>query len=366
MNKNHIITLIACLATLTLPSWAKIKELKPEVPVYNLTDTAKLPLVFHPRYDIAFFGIEKLHPFDSKKYGKVYTRIQELCTLTPEQFYNPAIVSDEDLLLVHTQDYLDSLNSSWNVMKITEVPALAYVPNIFLRWKLLTPMKYATGGTILGAQLAVERGWAINLGGGYHHAKSCEGGGFCVYADIPIAIHKLWQKYPTLKVLIIDLDAHQGNGHEGCFLQDSRLNKQLFIFDVYNGYIYPGDTKAKAAIRFNYPVRSYIKDEQYLGLLNDKLPKALETLANEGNKPDLIIYNAGTDIFEKDALGRMSITEQGIIERDQIVFENARKNNIPIEMVFSGGYTADTARIISNSIKNLMDKKLLVDRPKLR
>lgn len=362
MIKNIFYNALVSL-TLVVPFFSNAKELKP-ARTHNLTDPAKLSFVFHPRYDISFFGIEKLHPFDSKKYGKVFAQIQESCNLVPEQFYTPSLVSDDDLRLVHTQPYLDSLNSSSTVMKITEVPALALLPNIFLRWKLLTPMKYATGGTILGAQLALERGWSINLGGGYHHAKSCEGGGFCVYADIPIAIHKLWQRHPALKVLIIDLDAHQGNGHEGIFLEDLRLNKQVFIFDVYNGSIYPHDKKAQKAIRFKYAVKPGIKDEQYLGLLNSELPHALETLIEEGNKPDLIIYNAGTDIFEKDPLGHMRITELGIIERDQIVFEHARRHTIPVEMVFSGGYTADTARIISNSIKNLMDKKLLIDRLK--
>lgn len=348
---------------ISLSFCAHAKDLKP-TPAPDLTDQTKVPLVFHPNYDIGFFGIEKLHPFDSKKYGKVHATIQKECGLSPEQFYTPTMVSDADLSLVHSQAYLDSLNSSRTLMKITEVPPLGLLPNIFLRWKLLNPMKYATGGTILGAQLALKRGYSINLGGGYHHAKSNEGGGFCVYADIPLAIRKLWQEKPDLKVLVLDLDAHQGNGHEEVFLNDQRLNKQVFIFDIYNGYIYPHDRQAEKAIRFNYPVKSGIKDKQYLELLRTQLPKALETLTKEGNKPDLIIYNAGTDIFEKDPLGHMGVTENGIIERDEVVFEHAKTHNIPIEMVFSGGYTADTARIISTSIKNLMNKKLLVDKVK--
>ncbi len=319
----------------------------------------KLPLIFSPDYDISFFGIEKLHPFDSKKYGKVHNYLVNTVGIPRECFYVPTQVSEQDLLLVHTPAYLQSLNSPSVVARIAENPALAYLPNFLVQRNLLAPMKVATGGTILGGTLAQQYGWAINLAGGYHHAKGCgrdrlketyslsdEGGGFCVFADIPLVIKKLWEKDPTLKVLIVDLDAHQGNGHEDFFKKN---DKRVAIFDIYNADIYPYDHAAKKHIDFNYPVQSGINDQQYLDLLKSELPKAIEQY-----KPDFILYNAGTDVFEHDPLGLMKVTAQGIIERDSFVFQQAAQNNTPVLMLLSGGYTKESANIIGHSVEHIM------------
>ncbi len=311
----------------------------------------KVPLVFHKDYDISLLGLEKLHPFDSCKYGKVYDYLITQAGISKNRFHKPEIVSDEDLAKVHSQEYLDSLSSSATLARITEIGLLASVPNFLLKNYLLHAMKMATGGTILGADLALEKGWAINLSGGYHHAKHDCGGGFCAYADIPLAITKVLEKNPTYKAMIIDLDAHQGNGHEDFFKEEDRVA----IFDVYNSEIYPHDYAARTRIDYNYPVASGIADEEYLKLLAEKLPAALDE-----SKPNFIIYNAGSDIFEEDPLGRMKISAQGIIKRDELVFKFARERNIPILMVLSGGYTKKSAGIIGKSIENILKNVLKV------
>ncbi len=311
----------------------------------SLANINKLPIVFHKKYDIGLFGLEKLHPFDSKKYGKVHRYLRDEVGIKEERFYTPQKVSQDDLLKIHTPEYLRSLRYSSNVARIAEVSLAALVPNVFLRKCLLEPMQYGTGGTILGAQLARENGWAINLGGGYHHAKADSGGGFCFYADIPLAVYKLWEKDSNLKVMVVDLDAHQGNGHEAIFKKDPRVS----IFDIYNENIYPQDQAVKQYITFDYPVSTGIKDDAYLALLKNELPKAIEQA-----QPDLIIYNAGTDIYEKDPLGRMKISAKGIICRDEFVFRQSRKRKIPILMVFSGGYSPDIYKVINRSIENIL------------
>lgn len=121
---------------------------------------------------------------------------------------------------------------------------LAWVPNFLLQWKLLSPMRYATQGTVDAAQLALKNGVGINLGGGYHHAKNDEGGGFCVYADIPLALKELRKENPNLKVLYIDLDAHQGNGVESCLFND----QNTYVVDCYNENNYPHDLEAAQKI----------------------------------------------------------------------------------------------------------------------
>jgi histone deacetylase 11 len=197
----------------------------------------------------------------------------------------------------------------------------------------------------------MEKGWAINLSGGYHHTKSDRSSGFGFYADVPIAINMLWEDDPELKVLIIDLDAHQGNGNEAILKDDPRI----FIFDMYHEDNYPGDDEVKKYIDFDIPVGS-MDAEGYMAIISKDIPAAIME-----SQPDLIIYNAGTDIYSQDPLGKMNVSKEGIINRDEIVFRNAVKNEIPILMVLSGGYTAESANIIGESIENLFKNILDVE-----
>lgn len=313
--------------------------------------TDKIPIVFSPRYDMGVLGIERFHPFDAGKPGRVHRLLVE-GGIDPGRFFIPEKVSDKDLLLVHTPGYLSSLGRSAAVATIAELPVAALIPNAFLRRGLLDPMRYATGGTVLGANLALRYGWAINLSGGYHHAKADTGGGFCFFADIPVAVNKLWEDKAELKVLVVDLDAHQGNGTASILSGDGRVH----LFDIYNRDIYPRDGEARRHVAYDHPVGSGTGDAEYLALLRRELPRAVEE-----TDPDLIIYNAGTDIFERDPLGGMAVTDRGIIARDEFVFRTAIGRHIPILMVLSGGYTMESAGIIARSIGNLIGKVLSPD-----
>lgn len=314
-------------------------------------DEHKLPLVYHPNYNIGFFGIEKLHPFDTKKYGKVYEHLLAL-GFDPNMFYTPEKVSDETLLQIHTQEYLDSLKRSYTIARIAEVPVCC-IPNFLLQWCLLDPMRYATQGTIEAVNLALRYGWAINLGGGYHHAKSKSGSGFCYFADISLAMLNILKQYPDYKILYVDLDAHQGNGVEA--IKGEMGWEKVYIFDVYRSRIFPHDVEAMEYIDFNYPIYNYVEDEDYLNILRTHLLQAIDKV-----QPNLIIYNAGTDIFELDRLGYMNVSKEGIIKRDELVFRQAQARNIPIAMVFAGGYTLASAGIIGESIENLFRNVLNV------
>ncbi len=305
----------------------------------------KLPIVFSPRYDIRVLGIEKFHPFDSEKYGKVHRYLVDKVGIDEGSFYAPDPATDDVLLKVHDANYLDSLQKSANIALIAEVMVAALLPNAILQKHLLEPIRYATGGTILGLALALENGWAINLSGGYHHAKAESGGGFCFFADVPIAVRNMWETDPDRKVLIVDLDAHQGNGNASIFGDDPRV----CIFDIFNGSIYPGDHEAARYVKYNHPVRMYVSDGEYLGLLESELPPAIEE-----SSPGLIIYNAGTDVLAGDPLGGMNITAEGIIRRDGFVFRSAIDRKIPILLLLSGGYTRKSAGVIGRSIGNIL------------
>nr|XP_013803242.1 PREDICTED: histone deacetylase 11 isoform X2 [Apteryx mantelli mantelli] len=271
-------------------------------------------------------GLEKLHPFDAGKWGKVIDFLKEEKLVVDDLIVQAREATEDDLLVVHTRRYLNKLKWSFVVATITEIPPVLFLPNFLVQRKVLKPLRTQTGGTIMAGKLAVDRGWAINVGGGFHHCSSDKGGGFCAYADITLAIKFLFERVQGVsKATIIDLDAHQGNGHERDFMDDSRV----YIMDAYNRYIYPGDGFAKRAIKRKVELEWGTEDTEYL--------------------------------------------QKGIVKRDEVVFKAARSRRIPILMVTSGGYQKRTARIIADSILNLhnlglIDKELAtsgVENPKV-
>ena len=133
----------------------------------NEKNFTKIPIIYSKHYDITVLGLQKLHPFDSEKYGKIYKYLVKKVGIAKNRFYIPEIASEKDLLSVHSKEYLSSLKKNENVVRIAELGILSVVPNPILQNSFLKPMKYAVGGTILGCELALEYGWAINLSGGY-------------------------------------------------------------------------------------------------------------------------------------------------------------------------------------------------------
>lgn len=313
----------------------------------------KLPIVYSKKYSVHFAGLEKLHPFDAAK-GKHVQQL--LCTelsLASGDFYNPIEITKEQLLRVHTPKYLKSLKWSFNVACIAEVPPLIFMPNFTVQNGYLRPMRYQAAGSILAGKLAMEYGWAINLGGGFHHCCSYKGGGFCPYADITLLIVRLFELEASRvkRAMIIDLDAHQGNGHE----RDFQDVETVYILDMYNAFIYPKDHEAKCSIRCGVELKHLTEDAYYLRQLNRCLERALTEF-----KPDVVIYNAGTDVLKGDPLGNLSITEEGVVERDRLVFSTFRALGIPVVMLLSGGYMKSSKRVIANSIVNLQRQGWLV------
>ena len=197
-----------------------------------------------------------------------------------------------------TKKYLLKLNFSIPITSYVELP-LCFLPGWFLRSQLLEPMCLATVGSVESAYLAMNKGWAINLSGGYHHATREFGGGFCVYPDITFITHYIRKNYAINKILIIDLDAHQGNGHE----RDHLGVMNIRIFDAYNYGIYPNDTYAKGGITSSMNVNHNTSDKMYLTNLDKNLDKIINDF-----QPEFIVYNAGTDCLEGDPLGACNMT----------------------------------------------------------
>ena len=150
------------------------------------------------------------------------------------------------------------------------------------------------------------------------------------------------------RFLIIDLDAHQGNGHE----RDHIDKDKFYIIDAYNHQIYPGDEVALPFISHDIPVYQGMSDQEYLQEVEESLIKAFADF-----RPDFVVYNAGTDCMVGDPLGQLSMSEQGVVDRDELVFKHAYEiNKVPIVMLLSGGYQQSNAPCIARSIRNLNDK----------
>ena len=312
-------------------------------------------VIYSPRYNISLFGLERLHPFDSQKYGRAWRVLRQHFGKSLKQMWvrphRPA--SRGELLLVHSPAYLSKLQDSAYLAKALEVSVARYLPAWILDWRVLRPMRWGTAGTIQAARECLKHGLAINLSGGYHHAQPELGEGFSIYADAAIAVCVLRQEgllAAESRIAYIDLDAHQGNGVCHCFAQD----KQVFIFDMYNGGIYPWyDIAAKERVDCNLPLMSGCQDAEYLRTLQQKLPGFLDSVGR--SQIGLAIYNAGTDVFAGDSLGGMNLSATAILERDLNVVKQLRDRGIPTVMLLSGGYTKQSYRLVADSVINLVE-----------
>jgi len=315
-------------------------------------------IVYSPNYNITFGGIELLHPFDSRKYGRAWKVLRDhfgerllTWSLAPSR-----AVNDDELLTVHSAAYLERLKQSEYVSRALEIPVVRYLPNWVIDWRVLRPMRWATMGTVVAAREAIRNGFAVNLGGGFHHAKPDSGEGFCVYSDIALAVRSLRQEgllADASKVVYVDLDAHQGNGVCHQFMHD----RTVLIFDQYNSSIYPShDTEAAARIDCAVPLTSGCKQSQYMGELRDRLPNFLDSIS--GTEPiAFAIYNAGTDVYRGDPLGALGVGPAGILERDLLVVQELRQRGIPTVMVLSGGYTRLSYQLVADSVIELLERE---------
>jgi histone deacetylase 11 len=303
-----------------------------------------VPLVYHPAYNITAFGLERLHPFDSRKYRRIHDALIARGLRRGRDFVCPRPARKLDLLKVHTPEYLQTLRSPQVLASILEVPVVSRLPRWVIDWRILRPMRYATGGTILACRLALEHGIAINLGGGYHHAAASWGSGFCVYADAPLAAKILHDEGRVSRVLVVDLDAHQGNG-TAAVIHDWPWAS---ILDLYEEDLFPAQKQSEG---YPLPVPAGLTGSECLSILREHLPEAIKAA-----QPDLVIYNAGSDPFVDDPLARFRLTREAIAERDLLVVSTVREHGVPVAMVLSGGYSSESWRIHADAIEGILTR----------
>jgi histone deacetylase 11 len=301
-----------------------------------------VPLVYHPGYNITACGLERLHPFDSVKYRRIHDELIRQGLRRRGDFHRPNPLSAVELALLHDHAYLRSLRRSRQLAQILEVWLLALLPAVFTHWRVLRPMRLAAGGTLLACRLALEQGLAINLGGGFHHASGTHGHGFCVYADVPTALAVLHQEGKIRCALVIDTDAHQGDGTADAI----RSWGWAHLLDFFDESIFP---KPKVPEAMPVPLPPFLDGSSYLRLLHEHLGAALDHA-----RPDLVVYNAGSDVLASDPLSRLLLTPEQMAERDLAVLTAVRARNAPATMVLSGGYGSLSWRAHASSIEGIL------------
>jgi len=280
-----------------------------------------------------------LHVFPMGKYKLVKERLIKEKFVKEKDFFEPKKASDNDILLAHTKDWVEKLKkgklSAADIFKL-ELPYSKEI--VESSW-------ICAQGTINACLEALSTGAGIHIGGGFHHAYSDHGEGFCVLNDIAIGIRKMQKEKKINKTMVIDLDLHQGNGTAKIFEND----KSVFTFSVHQENNYPMP-KEKSSLDIG--LDDGVGDKEYLSCLKKNVPKIIKDF-----KPELIIYLAGADPYKDDQLGQLNLSIEGLKKRDKIVIGEAKKNKIPFVIVFGGGYAynvEDTVTIHSNTIKTAL------------
>jgi acetoin utilization deacetylase AcuC-like enzyme len=288
-------------------------------------------LVYHERYDLNLGP----HVFPSQKFRLIHEMLLRERIATGEDFLKPNAASDEDILRVHTPEWVRKLKTGTltasDVMKL-EVP---YSP------QLVEAVWLAAGGTILAGQSALRDGFGSNLSGGFHHAYPGHGEGFCAIHDVAVAIRKLQADGAIRKAIVVDTDVHHGNGTAAIFRNDPTV----FTLSIHQENNYPAD-KPPSNVDLNMHDR--VDDDEYLAALIPAVQRALDEF-----RPGILFYVGGADPYCEDQLGGLSLTKEGLKRRDRSVFEEARRRGIPIATTLAGGYARrveDTVRIHVNTI----------------
>ncbi len=281
-----------------------------------------LPVVNHEDY---FAKIGDDHKFPINKFGELANYL--IKNKIVKKFHKPYPCSDETLKRAHSEKYIKDIKNKTldeNGVKKIGFPLVDSVVQRSL---------VATGGTVLAAKLAMSNRLACNTAGGSHHATFDSGAGYCVFNDVAVAAQYLLDRDLAKKILIVDLDVHQGNGNSDIF----KNNKSVFTFSMHSKSNYPAK---KSISDLDVELEDNIEDLEY----TNSLKGCLDQLNKE--KFDFVFYIAGVDVHFNDRLGKLKISDEGIKSRDEIVIENFFSKNIPLCGVLGGGYNKDFNKLV--------------------
>jgi acetoin utilization deacetylase AcuC-like enzyme len=268
------------------------------------------------------------HRFPMLKYELLPEALLYEGTITTDNLFRPTPLPEKDILLTHDPVYWDRLKNlrlSASEIRKTGFP---------LSRELVERELVIMNGTVQAALFALEFGIGMNIAGGTHHAFTNRGEGFCLLNDIALAADYLLHRKGIGKILIVDLDVHQGNGTAQIFRQEARV----FTFSMHSGHNYPFH-KEQSDLDIALPDGT--QDGAYLQLLQQTLPRLLEQV-----QPDFMFFQSGVDILATDKLGRLQVSLAGCQARDRFVLQTCRQNGLPVAVSMGGGYSEKIAHIV--------------------
>ncbi|MFB2977265.1 histone deacetylase [Microseira sp. BLCC-F43] len=284
-----------------------------------------LPIIYHPDY---VAPLPEGHRFPMPKFRLLYELLLSDGVAHREQFHTPFRPPQDWIELVHTPEYVQAYCEGTLEPKAQRRIGLPWTPALANRTCV------AVGGTILTAQLALKCGLACNTAGGTHHAFPSYGSGFCIFNDLAIASRLLQHLNLVQKILIVDLDVHQGDGTAFIFQND----ESVFTFSMHCQVNFPG-TKQNSDL--DVPLTEGMEDDEYLQTLANYLPDLLSKV-----KPDIVLYDAGVDPHVGDRLGKLSLTDRGIFRREMQVLTTCIAAGYPVACVIGGGYADDMNSLV--------------------
>ncbi len=284
-----------------------------------------IPIAFHPIYK---HPLPDGHRFPMLKYDLLPKQLLHEGTAENLDFFEPEICDLQYVLAVHEKNYVDDL------LNLTLDSKLARKIGFPLSNELIERELRIAQGTILGCEKSLQHGISFNIAGGTHHAFSNRGEAFCMLNDQAIAAKYLINNNLAKRILIVDLDVHQGNGTAEIFSN----NEDVFTFSMHGKANYPFK---KEISDLDIELENFTNDDVFLSILNENLPTLIEK-----QKPDFIFYLAGVDILETDKLGKLSCTIDGCKKRDEIVLSICKKLEIPVQVSMGGGYSSEIKTII--------------------
>lgn len=298
----------------------------------------------HDCYDITLGPLDRLHPFDGRKYSKVQRALRALGIET-----RPVSGPVPDAALdAFAGEILRPLQASKRyILRALELPYIPLLPFGLVDRRILRPMRWAVQGTIQAAEVALRGHDAWNLSGGYHHASRNAAEGFCIYNDVGIAVQDLCHRGllgDEDRILVVDVDAHHGNGNASVFLKDARVQ----ILDIYNADLYPRSPTTRRRVDIGLPLPSGTSGADYIA----RLRTGLERLAGGAR---LAFVVAGTDVLASDPLGRLGLDVMHCAERDRLVLEHLRRLGVPAVFLAGGGYGRQSAEAMVAGIAACRD-----------
>ncbi|MHB2153121.1 histone deacetylase family protein [Calditrichota bacterium GD2] len=308
--------------------------------ILNLLRKEYARVVYSSDYIYGLPSVGDHQTFDIMRFKKIRDKLVEEKLLTRKNILRPYLCKYEELRLVHTDEYLRKLQNPQYVSNILKLDAV----NLFYE-SILEYYRAVTGGTLLATAYALKNNVpTFNLGGGYHHAHPDKAEGFCLVNDIAIAIEKFRQLQRAERFMVIDLDYHQGNGTLLYFKDDA----DVFTFSMH------GDTWVEIDRPHNLDILlpNACDDATYMTILERELPPVLEAF-----NPQVVFYVAGSDVYEKDAIGDMKLTRQGILERNLFVYRLVREKKIPLIVLAGGGYGKDSWEVYYDFIAYCLKNK---------